>query len=256
VLTRLTLDNIEDWDFRSYVEPRTRGETTRTLREPGPNQFLYANYEFVQHVDSLRYAHLRFFLEHEMARYSDDGHDVVLEPLGETMLRFRGSWRDVLTKDGRLERKIVKSLQREWKKYGRFRLRLIPFEIQATRSIHASLDEIEQPGPRMRDVTVPLSIDHAQQTADALRALATALEDTSDVRDLLRIAKMLEGIAHGVSAAIPTMDTLEITMPLRDALEVVGALRYVVQTGAGEYAASGDLLRISELFSDAADAAA
>ncbi len=46
------------------------------------------------------------------------------------MLPHLTSVRDVFTSGGRVKRRIVKSLVREWRKYGRLRLTVLPPDLQ------------------------------------------------------------------------------------------------------------------------------
>jgi hypothetical protein len=121
------MDNIEDWDFRSWRSP---------LREGGSSfsnpitLFLTEHLNEVIAVDFLRINVLKTMLDNGLGRLTADKFDVVLTPEGEAALPYVTSWRDRLTQDGRLHRRIVKSLVREWEKNRRLRFSVLPSDMR------------------------------------------------------------------------------------------------------------------------------
>jgi hypothetical protein len=114
----LSKRNIEDWDFRSV--PRTGGDK---------DEFLGNNYTLAVTVEALRFLSLKRLIEMEIGIVSDD-REYLTFPDPDHEECFRGytssvRLRDLLTREGRLDRWVQSSLWREWKKYGRVKLRLL-----------------------------------------------------------------------------------------------------------------------------------
>ena len=115
--------NIEDWDFRSWRSPLLEGGSA--FDDPATD-FLEEHFLEVLAIDHLRLSTLNSLILEGYARRPDESGDVFLTPFGEQVLAHLTSARDLLTRRGRLHRRIVKSLVREWQKNGRLRLTLLP----------------------------------------------------------------------------------------------------------------------------------
>jgi hypothetical protein len=122
---RYTDKNIEDWDFRSYRSPFLKGG----LRFVDPMVMFLASYwGQVLTTDYLRLTILNALIDHGRATLTPEG-DVMLTPDGQGALPYMTRPRDVLTKQGREDRRIIKSLVREWNKYGRLRYTILPADL-------------------------------------------------------------------------------------------------------------------------------
>jgi hypothetical protein len=122
---RYTDKNIEDWDFRSYRGPLLRGG----LSYGDPMVlFLASHWGQVLKTDCLRLPILNSLIDNDQATLTPDG-DVMLTPFGEEVLPYMTSPRDALSQSGRENRRIVKSLVREWDKYGRLRYTILPADL-------------------------------------------------------------------------------------------------------------------------------
>lgn len=131
-MTRITYtrDNIEDWDFRSYVSPLHGSMEERMRIAPGVELFLSTHFTDVLAVDYLRIVFVKGLVESGIGELSDDKEYVTLYPGGEAIIRHMTSWRDSLSSDGRFRRRIVKSLVREWEKYGRLKFTIMPADMK------------------------------------------------------------------------------------------------------------------------------
>lgn len=121
-----TRDNIEDWDFRSYVSPLRRDKAAQMWHDTGAERFLSTHFTEVIAVDYARIVLLDTLIKHGVGELSDDKEYVMLHPGGESVVRHMSSWRDLLTQDARFQRRVVKSLVREWEKYGRLKFTIMP----------------------------------------------------------------------------------------------------------------------------------
>jgi hypothetical protein len=126
-----TMDNIEEWDFREYrnILDDDRWRVPDITRM---DLFLGEHFTDVIAVDHIR-LHLLHSLvtgENALGELTPDGY-VVLSPLGQEILPRLTPWRDRLTATGRLHRKVVQSLVREWEKNGRLRFTILPSNMRA-----------------------------------------------------------------------------------------------------------------------------
>jgi hypothetical protein len=120
-----TDENIEDWDFRSYRSPMLEGGMD--LSDPMVT-FLSTHWSQVLVTDYIRLTMLNTLLDQGQATLTPDG-DVMLTSFGEQVLPHMTRPRDVLTEEGRRNRRTVKSLVREWKKYGRLPYTILPADL-------------------------------------------------------------------------------------------------------------------------------
>lgn len=119
--------NIEDWDFRSWRSPLLEGGSA--FSDPA-TLFLEKHFLQVLAIDHVRLTMLNTMVERGQATLLQESGDVLLTPFGEQVLPHMTSARDLLTRDGRLRRGIVKSLIREWRKNGRLRFTVLPPDLE------------------------------------------------------------------------------------------------------------------------------
>ena len=109
------------------AEPTAR----RRIRFSDPaTLFLEEHFVQVLAIDHVRLTMLNTMVERGQATLLRESGDVLLTPLGEQVLPHMTSARDLLTRDGRLRRRIVKSLIREWRKNGRLRFTVLPPDLE------------------------------------------------------------------------------------------------------------------------------
>jgi hypothetical protein len=118
-----TMDNIEDWDFRSWRSPLLEGGSSYS--DPA-TIFLEKHLFEVLAIDHVRLIVIKSILDHDLGHLAPEKSALLLTPEGERILHYTTTWRDLFTQDGRLHRRVVRSLEREWKKYGQIRPTLLP----------------------------------------------------------------------------------------------------------------------------------
>jgi hypothetical protein len=77
-------------------------------------------------VDAIRLGVLSTFVDKGLALVEDDREHVRLVGQGDDLLRGWKSASSRLTREGRLERRVVEGLRRENSKYGRLRVTILP----------------------------------------------------------------------------------------------------------------------------------
>lgn len=113
-MARLTRRNIEDWDFRA------------TDLDPAADKFLSDHYVEVIAVEERRLTMLTALVETGYATVAEDGEYVQLEPEGFFTLHALSKPELLLSRRGRLQRRVAKALLREHSKHRRLRLTLLP----------------------------------------------------------------------------------------------------------------------------------
>lgn len=111
---RLTRRNVEDWDFRAAD------------LDPEADKFLSDHYAEIIGVEEFRLTMLTALVETEHATVTKDGQYVELKPEGFFTLHALSKPELLLSRRGRLQRRVAKALLREHSKYGRLRLTLLP----------------------------------------------------------------------------------------------------------------------------------
>lgn len=119
VAKRFSEENIEDWDFR---DPDVE------FNDPLAGLFLIPNYALVMAVDLGRLQYIQEFLQSGLGRVTEDKRYVLLPGASDEFWRgfTKGSLRESLSEEGRFARKIRQSLEREWRKYGRLKVGILP----------------------------------------------------------------------------------------------------------------------------------
>lgn len=116
---RYTMRNIEDWDFRNcYAE--------------SPNYDIKANLFFGTHfsivvaVSSMRMNTIARCIELGIAELEPDKEHARLGPVADGFLASSRSGLSRLTRDGRVQRRVLQALRRENRKHGRVLLTILP----------------------------------------------------------------------------------------------------------------------------------
>ena len=121
---RYTDENIEDWDFRRPLSP-----AEVALSDEG--RFLRERLTYVLRVQEERLLKIKIAVKNGVAEPTEDGEYVVLAHPQHFKEMHCATWlRDYLTSSGRLTNLVGKSLWREWEKYGRIKIRLLPTEVE------------------------------------------------------------------------------------------------------------------------------
>lgn len=114
-ITGYTPENIEDWDFRVAGA------------DPAADFFYETSFQYVTDVHANRVAFILVFVERGAMQISDGEYFVVTsesESYFNTVTQAR--IRDKLTRRRRLKSRALRSLWREWKKYGRVKPTFVP----------------------------------------------------------------------------------------------------------------------------------
>jgi hypothetical protein len=121
-MPQFTLKHIEEWDFRhvSHDDPEYDVEA---------DLFLGRNFTRVQAVELARLVIIKGLLEHGLATATEDGQNVRFTSKPHEALWFLNGWKKEnsrFTRGGRFERRVVGSLQREYRAHGQLKLSLFP----------------------------------------------------------------------------------------------------------------------------------
>lgn len=119
VAHRFSEENIEDWDFR---DPDVE------FNDPVAGFFLIQHYPTIMAVDLARLGYIKEFLESGLGQTTDDKRHIVLPGASDDFWRgfTKVSFREKLTEEGRLAIRVRKSLEREWRKYGKLKVGVLP----------------------------------------------------------------------------------------------------------------------------------
>lgn len=121
------MDKIEDWDFRGFKSILTR--TPEDLIDPDVDLFLMEHFFEVILVDHARIHILDSLLKAGYAEVTPN-KEVLLTDFGATVLPHVTGLRDLLTSSGRLHRRVVKSLVREWRANETLKFTILPPEMR------------------------------------------------------------------------------------------------------------------------------
>lgn len=118
-MERFTEDNYEDWDFRhtSHDDPEYDVEA---------DLFYGTHFTTVVAVDYVRLMVIAAFLDKGLVKLDDDREHIRFELNGDALLSGWKGGASRFTSAGRFERKVVKGLRRELRKYGKLRTTIAP----------------------------------------------------------------------------------------------------------------------------------
>ena len=133
---KLTKHNIEDWDFRAEIQSGSEQD-----------EFRRANFVDIVAIDAIRVSILAGAVKLGYARVLEDREHLGANP--DRVGHFQ-RWvtsgglpsTSLMTRSGRRWRRVGKSLWREWQKYGRVKLRLVPTEDQRSENWRRRLDRV------------------------------------------------------------------------------------------------------------------